>query len=89
MELNDRQTSIEYFKTKLPDEAYQGIYNAIQDYEYIRRFISPDRLKASDLPKDEDGCITVDISNLHILDNMDFFRQPVLKFLKSGKYQKK
>ena len=38
MELNDRQTSIEYFKTKLPDEAYQGIYNAIQDYEYIRRY---------------------------------------------------
>lgn len=86
MELNDKQTPIEYFEKKLPAEAYQNIYNAIQDYEYIRRLIGVNRLKAVDMPKDEDGCIQVDISNLHILEDMDFFRQPVLKFLKTQRY---
>ena len=45
----------------------------------ISWLISPDRPRAKDLPRDEEGKIIVDIAHPHILENTDYFR-PAAKF---------
>lgn len=52
----------------------------------IQWMISPDRPRAIDLPRDEDGKIVVDISKPHILENTDYFRPAAKFFEENGCY---
>lgn len=70
----------------LPDEVKEELLDTIRSVEFIKRLISPNRPYAKDLPKDEKGRIVVDISNPHIIENADYFRQPALHFMKHGCY---
>lgn len=70
----------------LPEEVRDELYDTINNIVFIKRLISPDRQYAKDRPRDEKGRIIVDITNPHILENMDYFRQPALHFMKHGCY---
>ena len=86
LQTNKYQSDISKYEGKLPKEAYNNILQAIEDYEYLKRLISPNRKYVSDLERDSEGAAIIDLSNLHILEDMDYFRQPIIKFLKTGKY---
>lgn len=51
----------------------------IDNVPMISWLISPNRPRAKDLPRDEEGKIIVDIAHPHILENTDYFR-PAAKF---------
>lgn len=83
---NEFQTPItQSLLDKYPKEVQDKFTEYIHNIEFIRRLISPDRPRAKDLPRDEEGKIIVDVCNPHILENMDYFRPTGLHFLKYGK----
>ena len=86
-EVNQYQTPItEELLAKYPDEVQEQLLDFIQNVEFIRWLISPDRPYAKDCPHDGKGRIIVDLEHPHIVENMDYFRQPALHFLKYGCY---
>lgn len=70
----------------LPDEVAEQLLDFLGNVEFIKRLISPSRPRAKDLPKDEKGRIIVDITNPHILEDMDYFRPTALHYQKYGCY---
>lgn len=84
--LNSIQTPLEKYRESLPKEAFDNILQAMYDYQYIQNFVRIDRPTISDVPKDSDGKIIVDLTKPHILSNMDYFRKPALKFKQTHKY---
>ena len=70
----------------LPSEIQEQLLDAVTNIEFIRNLISPDRKYAKDLPRDDKGRIIVDVTNPHIIEDADYFRQPALHFLKHGCY---
>lgn len=52
----------------------------------IKWMISPNRPRAKDLPRDENGRIIIDITHPHILEDMDYFRPSALFFKENGCY---
>lgn len=89
IETNEFQTPItQELLDQYPKEVQEQFYTYINNVIFIKRLISPYRLRAKDLPRDENGRIKVDIVNPHILEDMDYFREAALTFLKIGKYTK-
>lgn len=89
MELNEFQTQLtEELLGSLPDEVRDDLLEYINTVPYISRMISKDRKRAKDLPRDSKGRIIVDIANIHILENMDYFRQAAIHFQEHGCYTK-
>lgn len=87
MDLNKYQTQITEDLIKLyPPEVIEQLYDFINNIPFIKHLISPNRLYAKDLPKDEEGKIIIDISKPHILENMDYFRPAALHYKKHGCY---
>lgn len=85
--MNQYQTPLEDDTIQqLPQEVREELYDTINNVEFIRRLISPNRPYAKDLPKDSKGRIIVDISNPHIIEDADYFRQPALHYIKHGCY---
>ena len=90
--LNSYQTPItEELKQSLPKEVYDNLLEYISTVKFIQNLIAPEEVRgfAKDRPKDEnynDGRIIVDITNPHILEDMDFFREKAIFFDKNGKY---
>jgi hypothetical protein len=70
----------------LPEEVKEELLDTINSVELIKRLISPDRCYAKDRPRDEQGRIIVDLAHPHILEDMDYFRQPALHFMKHKCY---
>lgn len=84
---NEFQTPInKELLDSVPQEVGEQLLDFIENVEYIKRLISPNRKRAKDLPRDEDGKIIVDISNPHILEDMDYFRPSALHYQKHGCY---
>lgn len=79
--------SEDYIKT-LPREVREQYYEALTTIPYIRELVSPKRLYAKDLPRDDEGKIIVDITKPHILENTDYFRQAAIHYQKYGCYTK-
>ena len=69
-----------------PEEVVEELFDVINNVEYVKRLIAPDRKRAKDLPRDEKGRIIVDLANPHILEDMDYFRQPAIDYLKHHCY---
>lgn len=85
MEFNSIQSSIEELKVEsCPQEIQEQFYDFINNVPFIRALIKKDRPRAKDLPKDESGRIIIDISNPHILEDMDYFRPTAINFQKTG-----
>lgn len=84
---NEFQTEItKEFMESMPDEVQQWFLEFVENVEFIKRLISPDRKRAKDCPRDKDRKIIVDITNPHILEDMDYFRPMALYYKKHGCY---
>lgn len=87
VEVNQYQTPItEELLAMYPDEVVEQFMDCITNIPFIKWLISPDRPKASQLPRDGEGRIIVDLEHPHIIEDADYFRQPALHFLKHGCY---
>lgn len=85
--MNKYQTELtEELMSTLPQEVQEQLLETLTTVEFVKRLISPNRPYARDLPRDEKGRIIVDITNPHIIEDADYFRQPALHFLKYGCY---
>lgn len=84
---NKYQTPItDELLNSLPDEVKEQFFDVVNNVEFIRRLISPDRKYAKDLPRDKQGRIIVDIVNPHILEDMDYFRPTALHYKEHGTF---
>nr|DAG94812.1 MAG TPA: Terminase large subunit [Crassvirales sp.] len=87
IQMNKYQTELtEELMNTLPQEVQEQLLETLTTVEFVKRLISPNRPYARDLPRDEKGRIIVDITNPHIIEDADYFRQPALHFLKYGCY---
>lgn len=93
MELNNYQTPIDdTLRESVPKEVYDSILEYVSSVKFIQRLIAPEKIRgyAKDREKElefyNDGRIKVDLSNPHILEDMDFFREKALFFEKNGRY---
>ena len=85
--VNEYQTKItEELLNSLNDEVRTEFLDTINNIQFIQNLISPDRKRAKDLPRDNQGRIIVDICNPHILEDMDYFRPSAIHYQKYGKY---
>ena len=86
---NKYQSSLEELKIdSYPQEVQEQFFDFINNVPFIKHLISPTRLQAKDLPKDEEGKIILDLTKPHILEDMDYFRQTAIHFQKYGCYTK-
>lgn len=89
MELNEFQTQLTpELLESLPAEIRESLLDYINSVPYISRMVSKDRKRAKDLERDSRGRIIVDIANLHILENMNYFRKTALHYEEHGCYTK-
>lgn len=87
IETNAYQTPItDELLDSLHKEIREEFLDLINNVEFIKRLISPNRKRAKDLERDEKGRIIVDLVNPHILEDMDYFRPSALYFQKYGVY---
>lgn len=87
MELNKYQTQLtDELMNSLPEEVQEQLLDCINNIEFVKRLISPNRPYARDLPRDDQGRIKVDITNPHIIEDADYFRPAALHFMKHGCY---
>jgi len=84
MEWNNLQTQLDI--STLEKEVYAELSEFIDTVPFINVLVSPHRKRAKDLDRDATGKIVVDITNPHILEDMDYFRPAALHFQKFKKY---
>ena len=85
--VNEYQTPItEELVSLYPEEVIEQLYDFINNVEFIKWLISPDRPKAKDLPRDNDGKIIVDLAHPHIIEDADYFRPAAIFFEEHGCY---
>lgn len=85
--VNEFQTEInKELLMSLPSEVAEQLLDVIGTVEFVRRMISPDRKRAKDLPRDKEGKIIVDLSDPHILEDMDYFRPMAKHYQEHGCY---
>ena len=70
----------EELKDNLPKEVWEDIVEYIATVPMIKNLIADESVRgfAKDRPRNENGKIVVDVTNPHILEDMDFFRQRAL-----------
>lgn len=89
VETNIYQTKLtDEFLASLKEEVRVDLLDVINSVEFVRRLISPNRLRAKDLPRDKSNKILVDLANPHILENMDYFTVAARHFQTYGCYTK-
>lgn len=89
IETNKYQTQLtDELLGSLKEEVRTDLLDIINNVEFVRRLISPDRKYAKDMPKDKSGKIVVDLANPHILENMEYFTPTARHFQKYGCYTK-
>lgn len=87
IEANEFQTPItEDLLAQYPLEVQEQFLHFIRSVPYIKNLIDPNRKRAKDLPRDKKGRIIVDLTNPHILEDMDYFRPSAIHFEKHGCY---
>lgn len=87
MNLNSKQTPLEVLKVdKCPKEVIEQFYDFLNNIPFIQNCIKKDRKRAIDIPKDSQGKIEIDVTQPHILENMDYFRPAAIHFQKYGCY---
>lgn len=85
MEFNKYQTPLtDELLESLPEEVRNQLLDIINNVEFVRRLVSPDRQYAKDRPRDDRGRIIVDLANPHIVENIDYFRPTAIHYQKYG-----
>lgn len=101
IKMNKYQTPLtEDFKKSLPKEVYDDIVEYIASVQFIQNLIAPEKERGfiADRPvmtyldddgnqvEYEDGRRVVNLTNPHILEDIDFFREKAIFFEANGKY---
>ena len=85
--MNEYQTELtEELVNSLPQEVQDQLFDIINNVEFVKRLISPAREHAKDRPRDDKGRIIVDLTNPHILEDMDYFRPSAIHYEKYGTF---
>ena len=85
MEFNKYQTPLtDELLESLPQEVRDQLLDIINNVEFVRRLVSPDRQYAKDRPRDDRGRIIIDLANPHIVENIDYFRPTAIHYQKHG-----
>lgn len=85
--LNKYQTPIsELGLDKQPQEVQDQFWDFFNNVPFIRYMVSPNKPRARDLPRDSEGKIIVDITQPHILEDMDYFRPSAIHYQKYGRF---
>lgn len=85
--LNKYQTPIsELGLEKQPQEVQDQFWDFFNNVPFIRSMVSPDKPRARDLPRDSEGKIIVDITQPHILEDIDYFRPSAIHYQKYGRF---
>ena len=84
--INKHNTSLKDAEKLMSNEGYADLLEYIDSVPFIKTMISSIRPSVDDLKDRGDGRLTIDITNPPILEDMDYFREPALHFLKHGKY---
>lgn len=86
---NKYQSTLEELHIEdFPQEVQEQFFDFINNVPFINHLISPNRLRAKDLPKDLEGRVKIDLTKPHILEDMDYFRPAAIHFQKYGCYTK-
>ena len=81
--LNKYQTPIsELGLDKQPQEVQDQFWDFFNNVPFIRSMVSPNKPRARDLPRDSEGKIIVDITQPHIIEDMDYFRPSAIHYQK-------
>jgi len=84
---NKYQTQItEEFLADLHKEVKADLIDSVEHITFIKNMSSPDRKYAHELEVNGHGRIEVDLTNPHILEDMDYFRPAALHYQKHGVY---
>lgn len=87
IKVNKYQTPVtDELLNSLPQEVAEQLMDVLNNVEFVKRLIAPDRPYYKDLPRDERGAAIVDITNPPILEDADYFRQAALHYMKHGCY---
>ena len=85
--LNKYQTPIsELGLDKQPQEVQDQFWDFFNNVPFIRSMVSPDKPRARDLPRDSEGKIIVDITQPHIIEDIDYFRPSAIHYQKYGRF---
>lgn len=85
MKFNKYQTPLtDELLESLPEEVRNQLLDIINNVEFVRRLVSPDRQYAKDRPRDDKGRVIVDLANPHIVENIDYFRPTAIHYQKYG-----
>jgi len=95
--LNRFQTPVSHYRDLveqklIPKEVYDDLLEYSSQVKFIQNLIQPPEVRgyAKDRPREnefyKDGRVQVDLTNPHILEDMDFFRERALFFEKNQKY---
>lgn len=85
MEFNKYQTPLtDELLESLPQEVKDQLLDILNNVEFVRRLVSPNRQYAKDRPRDDKGRIIIDLANPHILENIDYFRPTAIHYQKYG-----
>lgn len=85
--LNKYQTPIsELGLDKQPQEVQDQFWDFFNNVPFIQSMVSPNKPRARDLPRDSEGKIIVDITQPHILEDIDYFRQSAIHYQKYGRF---
>jgi hypothetical protein len=84
---NDTQTQLtEELLSKLDRDTKAELYEVLDQIQLVANMTNPKRARAKDLDRDSLGRIIVDLTNPHILEDMDYFRPAALHFQEHGTY---
>lgn len=85
-QLNKYQSSIDDLNlSQYPDEIVEQFVDFMTRVPYIKNLTNINRKRAKDLPRDEKGRIIIDLTNPHILEDMDYFRPTAIHYMKTGR----
>ena len=89
IEFNKCQTPLEDLRlNNYPKEVQEQWWDFINNVPFIRWMVSKDRPLVSELPRDDEGKVKIDVTRPPILENTDFFKTTAIKWEKDGTYIK-
>lgn len=87
LSLNPLQTRFEDLNLdNQPKEVQEQFLDFFNNVPLIRSLVSPERKRAKDLERDNEGKIIVDITHPHILEDMQYFRPAARHYETTGRY---
>ena len=72
---------------KYPAEVVEQFWDFLNNVPFIRWMVSPDRPLVSELPRDKEGRVVIDVTHPPILEGSDYFRPSAIAFKRNkGRY---